>query len=1434
MLINYSSLKWITLSFLVIYTINPLFSHSACELFIDRVVVGDCEFGPRTGNKSKVIVAVFLRWNMPPPGTMIVVRLKGQSKNFDPFDRACPPYVQFVLDPDGSTQQIQANFNLLSNCVASPVNITLPQACDPPTCLGASTIGGKVFLDFNNNGIQELSEIGIPDVPINIYDDLKNRIGSTTSKVNGIWSIQNLVAGTKVRVEFDVAAKLFDSNIGMDNRTRTQRSTVGSCDANLGVFALESVIEENPWIVTAVMSKGTPSNPQSNAFLNPAIVANQFNTGSGGPRAGPNGNYNIVSAAEVGSIWGLAYQKETKSIFSGAFLKRNAQLGPAGLGAIYVTDLNSFLPNPIVTPGFRYYGNTKLLLNLDSFGIQTGDETRLRRDIKLNSNDASHDSTVYDLVGKWGLADLDLNDRGDTLFAINMHNRSLIIIHVGNPYVLPITKDRITEIPIPSSSCSVNSDWRPWGIKYKDGSLYVGGLCNAEFSKNPQDLVGTIYKFSNSTFTKLTQFDLFYDKGSVAGTCRNFKPWSNSFYYYNIGGDQICGPVPIVSDIEFDSEGNMLVAIGDRLGYQTGGRDFGTKRTDNVAYISFAGGDLLKFFKLKDEYLLEKNATVGFYTTGGANNTQGICNGEFFYQDGYFGHEESVLGALAIHPSYNTVLTTMMDPDQIWSNGWSQMENSKGEKKVNYNIFTGESGTFGKSAGLGDIEIMVGSSTPKGIGVSIGNFIWEDLDADGLQDPGEPPIVNLPVLIFDNQNKQVNSTKTDLNGEFYFKNLTPYTNYYIQLGNDIDYFKNELLHNKKLYSPTKLHNILSYGNFNNDSDAELILATGSFFKDKIALNYITGDNGENDFSLDFGLIRCTSQIRDTVFHKICSSDSIQIDSTWFSLRNPEGEIVFKSGSYFGCDSILRVELSFVPNKISQWDTSICKKEQILLHGVVFNETNPSGQIVLPHASSEGCDSVVNIQLKFLPDKSAQLDTAICSMSQILLHGTLFNENNSSGQIVLAGASSLGCDSLLNVNVSFHPLITTDIKYSICKNDSIIIHKVKFDSNNIQGAIQIKDRFGCDSTLKIQIDLLEPTTSRIDTAACRGSELKIHNISLSDKNPDGQVILKNSSTNGCDSTILFHLRIKEATSSFLDTSICEHFNVTIHNKVFGKNRPRDSILLFKANNEECDSIIYVNVNFIKQPYLKIDTVVCASGNVLIDQQVFNKNKTKGQLIYPSQQSQSCDSVVDVNLTLLPEYLKVDSLEACDEFYWNVDGITYYSDQNLEFKALTRLGCDSTHKLFLRIYPSFRQIDSACTINQYNWKINGNQYKESGFYEARYFTSHGCDSLRFLFLEILGEGEVYVPNVFSPNGDGINDKLTVFANKDVKSIDVFRVFDRWGELMYELKDFMPNNTSLGWDAIFHGELVNPAVFVHYVEWRDKLGGIHYQYGDVTLVR
>lgn len=94
-------------------------------------------------------------------------------------------------------------------------------------------------------------------------------------------------------------------------------------------------------------------------------------------------------------------------------------------------------------------------------------------------------------------------------------------------------------------------------------------------------------------------------------------------------------------------------------------------------------------------------------------------------------------------------------------------------------------------------------------------------------------------------------------------------------------------------------------------------------------------------------------------------------------------------------------------------------------------------------------------------------------------------------------------------------------------------------------------------------------------------------------------------------------------------------------------------------------------------------------------------------------------------------------------------------------------------------------------------------------------------------------IFIPNTFTPNGDGLNDRFYPSA-KGVNLINVMRVYDRWGELLFERYNFKPNDESSGWDGTYKLHSLPPDVFVYYVEIQCTNGERTFLKGDISLVR
>jgi gliding motility-associated-like protein len=125
--------------------------------------------------------------------------------------------------------------------------------------------------------------------------------------------------------------------------------------------------------------------------------------------------------------------------------------------------------------------------------------------------------------------------------------------------------------------------------------------------------------------------------------------------------------------------------------------------------------------------------------------------------------------------------------------------------------------------------------------------------------------------------------------------------------------------------------------------------------------------------------------------------------------------------------------------------------------------------------------------------------------------------------------------------------------------------------------------------------------------------------------------------------------------------------------------------------------------------------------------------------------------------------------------------------------------------------------------------------SGTLSATVYDENGCKETDNLVITVDKDRKIYFANVFSPDGDGINDVFFVQGNDgQIVLIKKLMIFNRWGETIFEMTDILPNDPTKGWDGRFRDELMNPGVFAYYAEVT-FIDGIDLVYvGDVTIVR
>ena len=125
------------------------------------------------------------------------------------------------------------------------------------------------------------------------------------------------------------------------------------------------------------------------------------------------------------------------------------------------------------------------------------------------------------------------------------------------------------------------------------------------------------------------------------------------------------------------------------------------------------------------------------------------------------------------------------------------------------------------------------------------------------------------------------------------------------------------------------------------------------------------------------------------------------------------------------------------------------------------------------------------------------------------------------------------------------------------------------------------------------------------------------------------------------------------------------------------------------------------------------------------------------------------------------------------------------------------------------------------------------QESEIIEVVIIDLNGCETI--LEARVIVEdkiAEIHIPNIFSPNDDGINDEFTITSNSEDIHVVSMKIFNRWGNIV-----FIQRNTDLqnllSWNGEFNGKKVNSNVFVYLIEVMDKDGKSEILFGDLAVV-
>jgi len=626
----------------------------------------------------------------------------------------------------------------------------------------------------------------------------------------------------------------------------------------------------------------------------------------------------------------------------------------------------------------------------------------------------------------------------------------------------------------------------------------------------------------------------------------------------------------------------------------------------------------------------------------------------------------------------------------------------------------------------------------------------------------------------------------------------------------------------------------------------------------------------------------------------CAGEEVMVGMDVYNMAMSAGTTIIENGSYLGCDSTVNVNLVFNTAGVNNIDTTICEGDMVEFFGQFYDCNTPMASETIVGGNWAGCDSIINLTINCNPESFFDFTTTICTGDTIFVNGNPYYEGNATGTEIVPLGNQFDCDSTINVAISFSDFVSFDLIETLCTTDSVVVNGVTYDFDNPIGmeTIPMGSFLGCDSVVNVNLSFFPLSTNLIDDTLCEGESIIVNGTTYDMNMPMGIEVVSGGSFNNCDSTITVDLTFVPATEFNINEQLCDGETIEIGGQIFDESI-MTSITLPDANFNGCDSTININLEFLEPSSFTLIETLPAGGSIVVGGTTFDASMPDGTVVLTGQSYTGCDSTVIVLLSFETPVVAVDevtptcfggndgsltitevpsgvgpydiSIESTG-FVLNGDLPILIPNLSAGVYVITIVDANGTEVEIIEVVNQAPELvvdlgeDETIDMGedyefdpQFNFVVDSFAWTPTTYFEnpdTLYPTAinpgintnytlfvqdeNGCFTTDDFTLIVNRERLVYIPNAFSPNGDGSNDVFTIYSNKGVAEVQLFQVFDRWGNLVFQDGGFQPNDLTRGWNGIFNGQAMNPAVYVFYATILFKDGEVEVYQGDVTLMR
>ena len=514
-----------------------------------------------------------------------------------------------------------------------------------------------------------------------------------------------------------------------------------------------------------------------------------------------------------------------------------------------------------------------------------------------------------------------------------------------------------------------------------------------------------------------------------------------------------------------------------------------------------------------------------------------------------------------------------------------------------------------------------------------------------------------------------------------------------------------------------------------------------------------------------------SMLSEGAYELIISNPITGFDSTLYFVIEPSNIECLScetSSMPFDCIDLVSGSINVIPSGgVPQYSFSI-NNDQFQNISLFDNLDEGTYTFVVNDSSGQSATCFGEIELVSLP---------IIEYSESLCFGdsTIVGDNIyfSTGFYIDTLESIAGCDSIVMLNLQVFDIVEFTQEIYLCNGDSLLV-----GSNNYTLAGNYIDILqsisGCDSIVYTDLSFYENPIIEYSESLCFGDSTIVgDNIYFS----TGFYIDTLESIAGCDSIVMLNLQVFDIVEFTQEIYLCNGDSLLVGSNNYTLAGNYIDVL---ESISGCDSIVYTDLSFYENPEISQVVNLCNGDTLSIGESLY---VFPGIYVDTLSTSYGCDSIITTNLMLLETENVYESYKICegDSLMHNL-GI-FYNPGTYTFIVEIENECNYEHTLFIEV-----ESKETCKIKN-------------------------C--------------KTYIPNIFSPNNDGINDLFRPFS--EVVTFEKLTIFDRWGNNLYETQERDPF-----WNGKFQGNDCMPGIYVYLIEGVCQNGDKIIFTNDITIIK